>query len=326
MAPTHRVLGGRHRWALLVGLAFVPSVAAAFFFPCTFTGNTIFAPFHPRPADAVQFGVSYGQPEVDSFDPSAVSLTRATQSSAKAISLDVLVTTTPSRHPDYAAARVIGTIDSTVIEVGGTLGTLSVGDYSITTTVSVETASTPAKALCSKTSTLQVYATTGIEPVVEYYHAGLDHYFMTQDPSEIRDLDTGVHPGWVRTGESMLAYAPGQTNGYLNAVVRYARAPGASTHFYTLAATPEDAGLRAGALGDQWAVETFDAFEVYSGIDALTSRCQLGTMPVYRLWNARADSNHRYTTSLAIRQAMIARGYVSEGYGADGVVMCALAP
>jgi len=326
MALTNRALGRRQRWALLVGLASAPSVAAAFFFPCTFTGNTTFAPFHPRPADAVRFDVNYGEPELQAFDPSAVSLTRATQSSAKAISLDVLVTTTPSRHPDYAAAQVIGTIGSTVTEIGGTLGTLNVGDYSITITVSVETASTPVEPLCSKTSTLQVYGTTGITPVIEYYHAGLDHYFMTQDPAEIRDLDTGVHPGWVRTGESMLAYAAGQTNGHLNAVVRYARAPGASTHFYTLAATPEDAGLRAGALGDQWAVETFDAFEVYSDIDGLTGRCHPGTMPVYRLWNAREDSNHRYTTSLAIRQAMIARGYVSEGYGPYGVVMCALAP
>jgi hypothetical protein len=51
--------------------------------------------------------------------------------------------------------------------------------------------------------------------------------------------------------------------------------------------------------------------------------CPSGTAPVYRLWNGRADSNHRYTTDLAIRSQMISRGYIPEGYGALGVAMCA---
>jgi hypothetical protein len=45
-------------------------------------------------------------------------------------------------------------------------------------------------------------------------------------------------------------------------------------------------------------------------------------IPMYRLWNQRADSNHRYTTNPAIRDLMIQRGYVSEGYGPDAVAMC----
>ena len=40
-------------------------------------------------------------------------------------------------------------------------------------------------------------------------------------------------------------------------------------------------------------------------------------LPMYRLWNGRADSNHRFTTDPRIRDEMIARGYVSEG-----VAMC----
>jgi hypothetical protein len=44
--------------------------------------------------------------------------------------------------------------------------------------------------------------------------------------------------------------------------------------------------------------------------------------PVYRLWNGRPDSNHRYTRDPAIRDAMRRRGYVSEGYGPEGVAMC----
>ena len=51
----------------------------------------------------------------------------------------------------------------------------------------------------------------------------------------------------------------------------------------------------------------------------LGGSCPFGEVAVYRLWNRRIDSNHRYTTDPAIRDAMIAKGYVLEG-----VVMCAL--
>ena len=43
---------------------------------------------------------------------------------------------------------------------------------------------------------------------------------------------------------------------------------------------------------------------------------------MYRLWNQRADSNHRYTTDPATKALMIAKGYIPEGYGPDAVVMC----
>jgi hypothetical protein len=46
-------------------------------------------------------------------------------------------------------------------------------------------------------------------------------------------------------------------------------------------------------------------------------------VPVYRLWDNRADTNHRYTTSAAIRDQFIAKGYVAEGYGTPPVAMCA---
>ena len=57
--------------------------------------------------------------------------------------------------------------------------------------------------------------------------------------------------------------------------------------------------------------------------DLSTGVCPAGTVPVYRLYNNRADTNHRYTTSLAIRSQMIAKGYIPEGYGPNAVAMCA---
>ena len=38
--------------------------------------------------------------------------------------------------------------------------------------------------------------------------------------------------------------------------------------------------------------------------DPATGACPAGTVPVYRLWNQRADSNHRYTTDPGIKAYM----------------------
>ena len=57
--------------------------------------------------------------------------------------------------------------------------------------------------------------------------------------------------------------------------------------------------------------------------DTTSGVCATGEVPVYRLWNGRADSNHRYTTSTAIKSLMLANGYIAEGYGPDQVAMCA---
>ena len=47
--------------------------------------------------------------------------------------------------------------------------------------------------------------------------------------------------------------------------------------------------------------------------------------PVYRLWNGKPDTNHRFVTDKAERDAMIARGWIPEGAGLDGIAMCAWA-
>ena len=48
----------------------------------------------------------------------------------------------------------------------------------------------------------------------------------------------------------------------------------------------------------------------------------VGLQPVYRLWNANGETNHRYTTDIVVRAAMINDGWVAEGYGDAGVAMC----
>jgi len=46
--------------------------------------------------------------------------------------------------------------------------------------------------------------------------------------------------------------------------------------------------------------------------------------PVYRLYNNGHGGapNHRYTTNTAVRAQMLAQGWIPEGYGALGVMMC----
>ena len=43
---------------------------------------------------------------------------------------------------------------------------------------------------------------------------------------------------------------------------------------------------------------------------------------VFRLWNGKVDSNHRYTVDRNVRSDMIAQGWVPEGYGPEGVAFC----
>ena len=158
----------------------------------------------------------------------------------------------------------------------------------------------------------------------EFYNAGLDHYFITADDAEKRDLDTHVHPGWTRTGQSFKAYAAGSSaSGTINPVCRYYGNPaaGLDSHFYSASAA-ECLAVHT-RFPDAWVFESDNVFQIDLP-DPVTGACPGATVPVYRVWNNRADSNHRYTTSLATRASMIALGYVPEGYGPNAEIMCAV--
>jgi hypothetical protein len=154
--------------------------------------------------------------------------------------------------------------------------------------------------------------------VVEFYNASLDHYFITVDKQEILDLDTGVHQGWARTSLSFNAYnAP--TAG-ANAVCRFYIPPGlGDSHFFS--ASPQECAETRSKF-PSLTLESASAFYIALP-DTTTGACPTGTRAVYRLWNQRSDSNHRYTSDPAVKAQMIARGYVAEGYGPDAVSMCA---
>lgn len=154
--------------------------------------------------------------------------------------------------------------------------------------------------------------------VIEFYDAAQDHYFISSLLPDINALDSGHFPGWVRTGLSFGAYA--SAFGSASPVCRFYIPPvDGDSHFYS-ASPAECAAVQA----------KFPAFVLESSNvmyidlpDPNTGACPVGDTPVYRVWDNRADTNHRYTTSPVIRAQMVAKGWVAEGYGPNLVIMCA---
>jgi len=167
-----------------------------------------------------------------------------------------------------------------------------------------------------------------MDPVIEYYNKALDHYFISASQPDLDALDSGRIPGWKRTGELFTAWtAPlvfvppwgGQSPPGMGPVCRLYVPPGeGDSHFYSASAT-ECAATRAAHPAYQ--METDNAFFA-SLPHPVTGACDYDQIAVYRLWNQRIDSNHRYTVSPAIRDFMLIQGYVAEGSGPDRVAMC----
>ena len=157
--------------------------------------------------------------------------------------------------------------------------------------------------------------------VVEYYNAGLQHYFMTASPAEIADLDSGVHPGWERTGLRFLAYTA-QVAG-TNPVCRFYQTPGyGDSHFYSASPAECQAVIDNPAKYPGWTYESPSVFYIALP-NTETGACPSGDVPVWRFFN-QLTTNHRYTTDHTIRDQMRAdpSTWTPEGYGADQVIMC----
>jgi len=157
----------------------------------------------------------------------------------------------------------------------------------------------------------------GLVQLVEYYNAPADHYFLTSVSAEIAALDAGQIAGWVRTGNNFNAFADAVAGA--SPVCRLYLPPVyGNSHFFS--ASPAECAYVQAAMPAA-VLESANAFYVDTP-DTTTGACPSGTVAVYRLWNHRADLDHRYTTSATIKAAMIAQGYVAEGYGPDQVAMC----
>jgi hypothetical protein len=157
---------------------------------------------------------------------------------------------------------------------------------------------------------------------VEYYNAGFDHYFVTAIPDEITKLDNGTFVGWQRTGLSFNVYSATGAPANAPTVYRFFSTSFSpkSSHFYT--ANPDE--YAAVLANPNWQYEG-QVFNVV--MPASDGTCPAGTLPVYRLYNngQGAAPNHRFTTDLITRDAMLSRpgakAWIAEGAGI-GVGMC----
>jgi hypothetical protein len=167
------------------------------------------------------------------------------------------------------------------------------------------------------TLTLSTDSPAPAAEVIEFFHAGLDHYFMTADPNEAAGLVGNSALGWVRTGNTF-------KSGGSTPVCRFygSMTPGPNSHFYTLAGAECDSlkQLQAStpATEKRWNFESLD----FSSTPAIDGTCENGAIPVYRAYNdgyaKGADSNHRTVRKVSAIQEVVNRGWVNEG-----VVMCA---
>ena len=152
---------------------------------------------------------------------------------------------------------------------------------------------------------------------VEYYQDVYGHYFVTATPAEIAALDAGNPPGWNRTGQSFDVLPLGTPASV--PVCRFwsdqAFKP-KSSHFYT----PDAEECAKVRRNPDWKYEE-DAFAVT--LPDGSGNCAESAIPLYRLYNDGKGGapNHRYTTSRAIREQMLALGWRPEGVGI-GVIAC----
>jgi len=168
----------------------------------------------------------------------------------------------------------------------------------------------------STTSSLK-WGTPGTRDAVEYFDSALGEYFLTTDPGEVALLDTSVVTGWTRTSQSFNVYPDASSGG--SPVCRFfsTAASKKSSHLYTA-----DANQCAAAKADaNW---QYEGIAFYIGVPDGAGNCRAGTVPVFGLHNGAAGAtlSHRYTTNANVRSQMTAAGWVPEGSGTLGVVMC----
>jgi serine protease len=160
----------------------------------------------------------------------------------------------------------------------------------------------------------------GSIPVVEYYNADLDHYFITASTAEMDALDADPAGTFQRTG--LVFY------GYFDPLYAPASMPvcrfyaGADVHInsHFFSAAPNECLFVQNNWPGVWNLEDGAAFWIE--VPDAAGACPAGRVPVYRFFNNRRDANHRYTIDLSVKRAMINRGWVPEGAGPNSVAFC----
>lgn len=292
--------------AMLVALSMgIGASTAAFAFPLSWSASVTVQPWVPTPSQKV----------IVQFSDS---LTGALNATAIIRNVDVVrndktITISAQIEPSLSGSMILErTVD---------LGTLPPGRYTVI--YRSDGQGNPSYHTASQSFTV---SETGPSTAVEYFNAGLGHYFVTADRGEIDKLDSGVIHGWVRTGESfkVMFGEEAATNAFT--VCRFYGLPSAGIDSHFFAASAAECAQVIAKWPSQWILETTDAFAVANDANN-GGGCQSGSKSLYRVYNNRPDANHRYTTSTQTRDSMIAQGWIPEGAAAspasrDFVAMC----
>ncbi|MFO1323438.1 MAG: hypothetical protein U1F15_05175 [Burkholderiales bacterium] len=188
----------------------------------------------------------------------------------------------------------------------------------------------PAAYVASRAYAVAPLATETPVTVVEYYNAGLKHFFITADPAEIAVLDGGALGGaWKRTGQSFGAWATSSRPADSVPVCRFFgtdqyRANGTrigpNSHFYTAdpaeCAFVKTAWQSVAADGKSYPAWTHES-DPFALKLPVAGACPAGTEALYRAYNdgAGGDPNHRYVADPRLLQGM-------PGWTFEGLVMC----
>jgi hypothetical protein len=159
-------------------------------------------------------------------------------------------------------------------------------------------------------------------PVVEYYAAPTQHYFITAGPSDISGLDPGTLT-WKRSSQGFKAWLnPADAPAGAVPVCRF-YAAGPNSHFYTgsvadcegLKALEAQQRAEASAKGAPFLGWAYEQIAFYALVP-VNGQCPGDTVPVYRAFNATVaqhGANHRFMSDARMRYAQLAAGWADEG-------------
>lgn len=147
-------------------------------------------------------------------------------------------------------------------------------------------------------------------PMVEFYNASVNRYFASSDTAEIQSMDRTA--GWARTGQTFQVWPDGGQ----------APAGAVPACLYTATGIHPDLRLVTVDAGECSSLAAMDFTtargQPFWAMRPINGTCPTDTQPVYRgFHNTQNSFNFRYTTSLAVYQDTLDRGW-----GANAVVMC----
>ena len=276
--------------------------------PCAV--SLVLAPLHPSAQERIGLRLTGGI-----FGPGAGRAAAHATLHSGVIDLDVVQTRDSAAFPGYHA------MGDVVLDVFDTIGPLAAGVYPVRVTMSSYVDGVTNIPCAPFTAPLAVDGTSGsvqTMDVVEFYNAQRNRYRLGDSAAAIQAFDDGTDPGWVRTGQAFKAYAISRSDGRGFPVARFASLPPPGLDAYFWTASSREANAVEHDPAWQFQVAPFEI--PYP--DTLTGDCPDRTTPVYRVFDPRSG-DHRWTTERALQVELVAAGWIAEGHGEVGVVMCA---